>query len=202
MRFFDVMVNGKRFSFPSVTGIIELARERGYLIGDQWLTYNEETLTEGKQAHKLVEYVMRGGNFTAKEELKQAWFDLPEAMKNVLRAVMRWQKATGYKSRQSEFEVASIVHGFVGHPDDIGIIKQHVWIIDWTTGDINTGKLVQLGSYYVALIEQYSRKRIYGARAVKLDKKTGNYSERIIELPELDSLGNDFITIRQRIGII
>ena len=197
MKFHDVVIGDRTFNFPSVTSIISLARERGYLIGDQWLTYNEETLTEGRQAHKLIEYIMRGGIFS-----DDAWKPLPEPMKNVLRAVIRWQKATGYKSRQSEFEVVSIEYGFVGHPDDIGTIKRHMALIDWTIGKINTGKRIQLGSYFLAYLEQYPRRTIYEARAVELSKITGNFSEEIIPRQDLELLANDFILIRERIGVI
>lgn len=202
MKFHDVIIGGEKFSFPSSTSIISLARERGYLIGDQWLTYNEETLINGTKAHKLIEYIMRGNNFTSTEEKRKEWFALSEAMKNVLRGVIRWQRATGYKSRQSEFEVVSATHGFVGHPDDIGTIKQHINLVDWTTGKLNTGKRIQLGSYYLAYLEQYPKKTIYEARGVELSKETGNYSESIISEPELQQLAQDFIAIKTRIGVI
>ena len=197
MKFHDVIIAGQVFSFPSSTSIISLARERGYLIGDQWLTYNEETLANGTKAHKLIEFIMRGNVFN-----NEAWVPLPEPMKNVLRGVLRWQKATGYKSRQSEFEVVSIQHGFVGHPDDIGTIKQHVALIDWTTGKTNTGKRVQVGSYFLAYLEQYPKRTIYEARVVELSKETGNYSEEIISCGELDQLAEDFIAIKTKIGVI
>jgi len=196
MKFHDVLISGETFSLPSCTGIIELARDRKFLVGDEYLPYNEDGLSEGTIGHKLVAQYMRGHVF-----LKE-WPKLPEPMKNVLRAVERWKRATGYRSRASEFEVVSVSLGVVGHPDDIGTIKQHVEIVDWTTGEVNTGKKIQLGFYALAYQEQYPRRSIERARAVELNKVTGNYKETIIEMPELQQLGRDFVELRQRIGAI
>lgn len=197
VRFADVAICGQTFSFPSCTSIIQIGREHGYLVGDYWLTYNEGTLAFGTKGHENVNKIMRGGKFTSKQ-----WDKTSDEHKNVLRAAVRFVDATGFRCRNSEFPVVSVALGVIGHPDAIGTIKQHIEIVDWTTGGINTGKKIQLGFYYLAYLEMFPKRSIHGARIVKLDKKTGGFEQVIIELPELQQLAKDFTALRERIGII
>ena len=197
MRFFDVIIGGEQFSFPSATSIIGLARDRGMLVGDEWLTWNEEGMGFGTQIHKLIAFLLQGAAIT-----KEDWDDFEEPDRQCLRAFKRWWDATGFRPRLVECELYSIVLGVVGHPDTIGTIKQHVEIIDWTTGSSNVGKLLQVGSYFLAYREMYPKRKIYGARIVELDKQTGNFKEEIITKDELARLAADFVSIRQRIGAI
>ena len=197
MRFFDVVINGETFSFPSVTGIISLARERKYLVGDEYLTYSEETAGFGTQIHKLNAFLLEGEVILAEE-----WAEFEEPDKQCLRAFKRWWDFTGFKPRLVECELYSLALGVVGHPDTIGTIKQHVNLVDWVTGNINTGKRLQVGFYYLAYREMFPRRTLYEGRIVHLDKVDGSYEEEILCENDLQGYAQDFIKIRQRIGAI
>jgi hypothetical protein len=197
MKFHDVAINGETFSLPSCTGIIELARERGMLVGDQWLTWNEEGLGFGTQIHKLIAFILQGAVIP-----KEDWATYEETERQCLRAFKRWWDFTSFKPRAAEFELYSIAYGVVGHPDAIGTIKQHVELIDWTTGAVNTGKLLQLGFYYLAYKETYPRRTIRGARAVHLDKQTGDFNQKLLTEADLQGYAQDFVKIREEIGVI
>jgi len=195
MKFHNVLINGETFSLPKATSIISLARDRGMLVGDEWLTWNEEGLRFGTQIHKLIAFLLQGS-------VIKDWSDWGEPDKQCLRAFKRWWDFTGFRPRLVECELHSVELGVVGHPDTIGTIKQHIEIIDWTTGEVNTGKLLQLGFYYLAYKEMYPRRSIYGARAVHLDKVAGNFEQKILSEVALQGYGRDFIKIRQAIGVI
>jgi len=197
MKFHDITINGETFSLPSTTSIIGLARDRGMLVGDQWLTYSEETAGFGTGIHKLVAFLLEGEVIYGEE-----WATYEEPERQSLRAFKRWWDFTGFRPRLVECELVSLALGVVGHPDTIGTIKQHVEIIDWTTGVVNTGKKIQLGFYYLAYKEMYPRRSVHGARAVHLDKQTGGFSEEILSEDELQGYASDFVKIRQAIGII
>ncbi len=196
MKFHNIVINKETFSLPSCTGIIELARERGMLVGDQYLTYSDKILSTGSQAHKLAALILNGGH------VRDIWDTLSPEIQNTLRALIRFIYATGFKARDTEFEVYSVALGIVGHPDTIGTIKQHIELIDWTTGAINTGKKIQLGFYYLAYKEMHPKRSIYGARAVHLDKQTGDWEQTIITECDLKGYARDFVAIREAIGVI
>jgi len=197
MKFHDVLINGETFSLPSATSIIGLARDRGMLVGDQWLTWSEETVGLGSRIHKLIAFILQGAVIKHEE-----WFDFEEPARQCLRAFSRWWDATSFKPREVEFEVYSVAHGFVGHPDTRGTIKQHIVLVDWTTGAINTGKKIQLGSYYLAYKEMYPKRTIYEGRLVHLDKRTGNFEQEILSESDLVGYANDFVELKQAIGVI
>src|SRR4030042_2891920 len=162
MKYHNVLINDETFSLPSCTGIIEVARDRGMLVGDEWLTWNEAGLGFGTQIDKLIAFLLQGAVIPRKD-----WGTSEESERQCLRAFKRWWDFTGFRHTLLECELHSVELGVVGHPDTIGTIKQHIEIIDWTTGRVNTGKLLQLGFYYLAYKEMYPRRSIYGARAVR-----------------------------------
>lgn len=167
------------------------------LIGDEWLSWSNEAINIGEQAHKCIFRILQGERISHSE-----WQNLSELIRNCLRAFMRWWMYSKFHHRDSEMIIYSITHGYAGTVDAYGTIKQHPVLIDWKSGLINTGSRLQLGAYYLAFKEIYPRRMIRDGRLVYLDKKTGHFREEIISETDLQKYAQDFVTIRQAIGII
>jgi len=148
----------------------------------------------GNQVHDIIKEINRGKTYSKKE-----WEPVPEPVKQSVRAYIRWQKATGYISKESEYTVFSAKHGYAGTVDDLGLIKGYAAICDWKSGFMDpTAVALQLVAYFMAYLEMNPKRVLNDLRGVHLDKKTGNFAERIIDKSEIKKLFDQFLYMKEQ----
>jgi hypothetical protein len=148
----------------------------------------------GNQVHDIIKEINRGKTYS-----KAEWEPVPEPVKQSVRAYIRWQKATGYISKESEYMVFSVKHGYAGTVDDLGLIKGYAAICDWKSGFMDpTAVALQICAYYQAFLEMNPKRVLNDLRGVHLDKKTGNFAERIIGKSEIKELFEQFLQMKEQ----
>lgn len=179
--------NGQSASFISVTSIIS-----GYS-GARFIR-STEAMEIGNQVHDIVKEINRGKTYSKKE-----WSPVPEPVKQSVRAYIRWQKHTGYISKESEYTVFSVEHGYAGTIDDLGLIKGYAAICDWKSGFMDPlAVALQIVAYYVAYLEMNPKRVLNDLRGVQLNKETGNFAERIIDKSEIKELFEQFLQMKEQ----
>ena len=153
---------------PSVTTVLQL-RFPGPVAEDEetaalWAALRER----GTNIHALI----AKGSVDA-----ETWEQLPHDVQNGLFAWQRFLNKFRYRSLGSEVAMVSARMGYGGTLDSYGRIHEGIVIIDWKSGRLWPDYAeLQLGGYFGLYTETFwRRKEPYGAIAVRLDCKTGNY---------------------------
>ena len=195
MRYHDIP--GYGVSFPAITSLIQLYAE--YKLIDTYIPKSNSRATIGTKTSQLLDRILKGGHIDDKE-----WGTLNLKTRRAVLAALKWQKATGFKPKESESLVYSLRFGIAGHPDTIGIIRPWwICVIDWKIGDINNIRVsLQIPTYGFCYLEMYPRRRIDGFRAVHLDTEKATYQERIIPYEEGEHWFNEFIRMKLQVGIL
>lgn len=200
-RFYPVLdKQGKMFEFPSVSTIISVA-------GQEWLEawrqrvgfeqaeqISRETRDIGTAVHSLIERLNTGGSIASDE-----WASLNEGTRNGMRAFSRWSNAEGFKSYQSELVVVSFEHGYAGTLDATGKLPKLLELLDWKVRSrLSPDIRLQLAAYWVAYLETYPEEELFGARAVRLDRNTGNYDQMIVPVVDLAADFAGFLELKRQ----
>lgn len=180
--------SGKSASFLSVTSIIA-----GYS-GARFIR-SQEAMEIGIQVHDIIKTINRGKTISQDE-----WAPVPEPVKQSIRAYLRWQNYTGYISKESEYMVFSVKHGYAGTIDDLGLIRGYAAICDWKSGLMDPMAVaLQIVAYYMAFLEMNPKRVLNDLRGVQLNKATGNFAERIIEKSEIQNLFEMFLRMKREV---
>ena len=195
IRYHDIP--GYDVSFPGVTSLIALFAE--YKLIDTFIPKSEKRAGIGTKTSQLLDRILKGGHIDDKE-----WYELDIKTQSAVIASLRWQKATGFKPKESESLVYSLRFGIAGHPDTIGIIRPWwICVIDWKIGDINNIRVkLQIPTYGFCYLEMHPRRRIDGFRAIHLDTEKATYQELIMSYEEGEHWFNEFVRMKQEIGVI
>ena len=190
-------IPGYDVSFPGVTSLIELYAEYGLI--DTYIPKSEKRATIGTTAHAIIARINQGGHVDDKE-----WLTLDTKAQSAVIAFLRWQKDTKFKAKESESLVYSLRFGIAGHPDAIGIIRPWwICIPDWKIGDVNNIRVkLQTSVYGLCYLEMHPRRRLDGFRAVHLDTEKATYQELIMTFQEGQYYFDEFIRMKQEIGIL
>ena len=190
-------IPGYDVSFPAITSLIALYAEYGLI--NTFIPKSDGRATIGTKTSQLLDKILKGGHIDDKE-----WKKLDLKTQNAVMAALRWQKDTGFKSKESESLVYSLRHGIAGHPDTIGIIRPWwICVIDWKIGDIDNIRVsLQIPTYGFCYLEMHPLRRIDGFRAVHLDTEKATYRERIIPYKEGQYYFDEFIRMKMEVGIL
>ena len=151
--------------FPRVTSILKATRIAVYPdFGDKELGF-----ARGSAVHKATELDDNG-------TLKEASVE-PEIMP-YLKAWRDFRKDTGLHLVENERKVCSVIYGFAGTLDRVGIMGGKRVIIDIKTGAKNAATGIQLAAYELAYCEQFNMCRGHHRFAVHLTSE-GKY--KIVE---------------------
>ncbi len=189
--------DGSTVELISVTSMLKLFENKEQMGTRSF--YRGDTASDiGKQTHAIINRINQGEIIGSEE-----WFKLLPSVQQAVRAYIRWKKATDYKSRLSEFQVYSLEHGYCGKLDDLGTIKRFITICDWTSGILKLQyKKLQLVAYRQAYLEMNPGRRVSGLRVVVLNKKTGAFTEEVLTEDEVLNLFNEFLELKNKVGIL
>lgn len=183
--------NGARFyteggiRLPSVTTALSIrfpppdddaGRERWRILGER-----------GTRIHELI----------ARGTIDKATMDsLPD---DVQRALFAWQRFTygwQYHSAQREMALVSVELGYGGRCDDYGRIPQGAVIVDYKSGALREEYCrLQLGGYWGLFKATYPRRKLYGALAVQLGCKSGDFQVMSRGAREMDAAHIAFMEV-------
>lgn len=202
-RFYPVLdKQGKIAELPSVSTIISVAgqewleawRKRiGYEKAEQ---ISKETRDIGTDVHSLIERVNTGGSISQEE-----WNSQREGVLNGMRGFSRWQDATGFKPYRSEIIVVSLEYGYAGMLDATGRCPDLLELFDWKISSrLNPNVRLQIAAYWMAYLETYPEEELHGARAVRFDRKTGNYEQMIVPAEDIPADFAGFLELKRQWG--
>jgi ATP-dependent exoDNAse (exonuclease V) beta subunit len=122
---------------------------------------------------------------------------LPESDQYGLIAAQRFVQDYGFRTEDSELQLASVPLGYAGTVDRVGRIPKGRVILDWKTGQLRPQYVrLQLGAYYGIYTATYPRRFIYGAMGVQLNVTNGSYAVAAWSVLELIQAFLEFIDIK------
>ncbi|MCJ7743759.1 MAG: hypothetical protein MUO99_04270 [Dehalococcoidales bacterium] len=189
--------DGSTVELISVTSMLHLF-ENKEVAGTRSYYRGESASIDGKEIHRIIQFINRGGHVEAGE-----WNAYNENVRQAVRAYVRWQQATGYRSKLSEYPVYSLELGLAGTLDDLGTIKRYCTICDWTSGlPKKLYKKYQLVTYRQLYLSMFPRRRVSGLRVVILNKQTGNFEQEVLTENEVLNLFNEVLELKNKVGIV
>lgn len=183
-RFYDITTPQGSLSLPSVTSVIG-----NFNPAKPFLERATAQSEIGTQADALICRIATAGKIPGSE-----WRDLPDPVKQSIRAYLRWQMTTGFKADAAHVTVYSLKHGYAGELDLIGTIKRFSTLLDLKTGSSDPELVrLQMVAYMMAYLEMHPRRTISDIRGVYLNKKTGDFKELIVTKDEVTPLFDKFL---------
>ena len=133
---YPVMVKGEERSFWSATSRIDLFNELGFFSDKVFYRRDSDAADIGTLGHQYIAQILR------REPIDTpTWDALDERVKNIIRGLIRWMKASNFKVKEIELDVYSLRYCYAGRLDAVGYAYGELTLLDWKSGILSKKRL-------------------------------------------------------------
>jgi hypothetical protein len=200
MRFYPIEINGKTYELSSVTTQIQYFVDAGLIDGYNYIPPEnlKKAAAIGDQVHDIIKRINLGEVIEYNE-----WSMLSEPVKQSVKAYVRWKEDNKFRPKHVEMTVYSLKYGYAGRLDAVGTIARRLTMLDWKTGIYKEDLCkLQMALYSKAYLEIHPNRRLDFIRTVMLDKITGNFSEHLLTMGDIDFQFSRYLDLKAKSGLI